>query len=73
MIYFRKFGRVPDEVLLKNGKLDPDEREVMQKHVDYGVEILGENESDLLTMAIAVVQFHHEKWDGSGYPAGGIC
>jgi len=61
---------VPDEVLLKEGKLDLDERSIMQKHVDYGVEILGENESDLLTMAIEVVKFHHEKWDGSGYPAG---
>lgn len=61
---------IPDEVLLKPGKLNPNEWEIMQKHVEYGVEILGESESDLLTMAIEVTQFHHEKWDGSGYPAG---
>lgn len=61
---------IPDEVLLKPGKLDPDEWTIMQKHVEYGVDILGESESDLLTMAIEVAQFHHEKWDGSGYPAG---
>jgi len=61
---------IPEEVLLKQGRLTADEWCIMQKHVDYGVEILGENESDLLTMALEVVQFHHEKWDGSGYPAG---
>lgn len=61
---------IPDEVLSKKGHLDPDEWKIMQKHVGYGVDILGENESDLLVMAIEVVLFHHEKWDGSGYPAG---
>jgi len=61
---------IPDEVLLKPGKLNPSEWTIMQKHVEYGVNILGESESDLLTMAIEVAQFHHEKWDGSGYPAG---
>lgn len=61
---------IPDEVLLKPGKLTPSERTIMEKHVECGVNILGESESDLLTMAIEVAQFHHEKWDGSGYPAG---
>jgi putative two-component system response regulator len=61
---------IPDEVLLKPGKLTPDEWAIMQKHVEYGVEILGVNESELLVMAVEVVQFHHEKWDGSGYPTG---
>jgi len=61
---------VPDEVLLKPGKLDAGEWATMQKHVKYGVEILGVHESDLLSLALEVVQYHHEKWDGSGYPNG---
>nr|WP_275113976.1 HD domain-containing phosphohydrolase [Psychromonas antarctica] len=61
---------IPDCVLLKPGKLNADEWAIMQKHVDYGVDILGDNESYLLRMAVEVVQYHHEKWDGSGYPAG---
>jgi putative two-component system response regulator len=61
---------VPDEVLLKPGKLNADEWITMQKHVQYGVEILGVHETDLLALALEVVQYHHEKWDGSGYPNG---
>lgn len=61
---------IPDDVLLKTGKLNQEEWAIMQKHVDHGVEILGKHESDLLGMAVEVAQYHHEKWDGSGYPAG---
>lgn len=59
---------IPDEVLLKRGKLDADEWAIMQKHVEYGVEILGDHETDLLALAVEVTKCHHEKWDGSGYP-----
>ena len=61
---------IPDGVLLKAGKLNQDEWTIMQRHVEYGVEILGKHESDLLGMAVEVAQYHHEKWDGTGYPAG---
>ncbi|GLS90584.1 two-component system response regulator [Psychromonas marina] len=61
---------IPDEVLLKPGKLDADEWAIMQKHVEYGVEILGKQETDLLVLAVEVAKYHHEKWDGSGYPNG---
>ncbi|WP_211217162.1 HD domain-containing phosphohydrolase [Psychromonas hadalis] len=61
---------IPDEVLLKPGKLDAKEWEIMKKHVEYGVEILGEHETDLLALALEVTKYHHEKWDGSGYPNG---
>ncbi|WP_372881053.1 HD-GYP domain-containing protein [Psychromonas sp.] len=61
---------IPDGVLLKKGKLDPEEWAIMQRHVDYGVNILGDHESDLLKMAVEVAKYHHEKWDGSGYPGG---
>lgn len=60
---------IPDSVLLKPGKLDADEWITMQKHVEYGVDILGrQSDSKLMQMAIQVAQYHHEKWDGTGYP-----
>jgi len=61
---------IPDSVLMKPGKLDPDEWEIMKTHVDIGVEILSGSNSDLMNMAAEVAQNHHEKWDGSGYPKG---
>ena len=59
---------IPDSVLLKPGKLDPEEWKIMQTHVDIGVEILSGSDSALMDMASEVAQNHHEKWDGSGYP-----
>jgi len=59
---------VPDKILLKNGKLDNDEWNVMISHPMMGAQIIGEHSSDLLTMAREIAQSHHEKWDGSGYP-----
>lgn len=61
---------IPDRVLLKPGKLDKDEWEIMKKHVEFGVDILGTHDAELLTMAREIAQYHHEKWDGSGYPKG---
>ncbi len=61
---------IPDRILLKPGKLDPDEWEIMQKHALYGAEILGEHASPLLQMAKEVAITHHEKWNGKGYPHG---
>jgi len=57
-------------VLLKRGKLDADEWAIMQKHVEYGAEIIGESSSELMTMSRGIALTHHEKWDGSGYPNG---
>ena len=61
---------IPDCILLKPGKLDTEEMEVMKKHVNYGVEILGGHESEVLQMAKVIAETHHEKFDGSGYPNG---
>jgi len=62
---------IPDSVLLKPGKLDDEQWEVMQSHVNIGVDILGDTSgSKLLQMAVDVAQFHHEKWNGKGYPNG---
>lgn len=61
---------IPDGILLKPGKLDPDEWEVMKTHAMIGAEILGDHASPLMQMARQVAMTHHEKWDGSGYPKG---
>lgn len=61
---------VPDSVLKKAGKLDADEWRVMQQHVEFGAQILGDQDSELLMMARTIALTHHEKWDGSGYPGG---
>ena len=61
---------VPDNVLLKPGKLDSDEWTIMKKHCEYGIEIIGEHASPLLHMAREVAFYHHEKWNGTGYPNG---
>lgn len=61
---------VPDRILLKAGPLSPEEWVVMQTHVASGVEILTKCQGCAwLRDAIEVVKFHHERFDGTGYPA----
>lgn len=59
---------VPDGILLKPGQLSTAEHGQMEQHVNYGVEIL--TDTNLPSGAKAVVQYHHERFDGSGYPDG---
>jgi HD-GYP domain-containing protein (c-di-GMP phosphodiesterase class II) len=59
---------IPDAILLKPGSLTPREREVMQQHAVYGYNILAPIISLRQTLDIAL--YHHERWDGSGYPYG---
>jgi len=61
---------IPDSILQKSGKLDPDEWEIMKKHPIIGYEILHDDESELLQMAAIIALEHHERWDGKGYPFG---
>ncbi|MDV7340546.1 response regulator [Terasakiella sp. A23] len=61
---------IPDHILLKPGKLTPDEWEIMQTHAQLGAEILADNESEMVQLARTIAISHHEKWDGSGYPKG---
>ena len=61
---------VPDGVLLKQGKLDPDEWERMKAHAAIGGAMLSGGRTPLILMAEAIALTHHEKWDGSGYPNG---
>lgn len=59
---------IRDSILLKPGKLTPDEYEVMKTHVRHGLEVV--SRSTWLRDARAVVGGHHEKFDGNGYPRG---
>ncbi|MCX6068861.1 MAG: response regulator [Chloroflexi bacterium] len=59
---------VPDAILLKPGKLTPEEWEVMHKHPEHAYKWLAS--IDFLLPALDIPYCHHEKWDGSGYPRG---
>jgi putative two-component system response regulator len=61
---------IPDRILLKPGKLDPDEWEIMRRHSEMGARILSGSESPMIRLAETIAWTHHEKWDGSGYPRG---
>jgi HD-GYP domain-containing protein (c-di-GMP phosphodiesterase class II) len=60
--------RVPDRVLNKPGPLDADERAVMRRHPAWGAETLSGVPG--LEVVATIVRFHHERWDGGGYPDG---
>jgi GAF domain-containing protein len=60
--------QVPDAVLNKPGPLDPDESEVIRCHSAWGSETLSRIPG--LEAVATIVRFHHERWDGSGYPDG---
>jgi putative two-component system response regulator len=64
---------IPDKILLKPGKLDEEEFEIMKKHTIYAVEALScdlslNTVATFINTAIEIAGSHHEKYDGSGYP-----
>lgn len=61
---------IPDNILLKPGKLDPEEFTHMKRHAEIGASILEQPRSSLVALARTIAITHHEKWDGSGYPNG---
>ncbi|MDD3147519.1 MAG: response regulator [Candidatus Riflebacteria bacterium] len=66
---------IRDSILLKPGKLSPDEFEIMKTHVMIGVKTLESirgryPDNEFLNMGINITRYHHEKWDGKGYPEG---
>jgi putative two-component system response regulator len=61
---------IPDTILLKPGKLTPEEWAIMQQHTIMGACILHGSPSELLQAGEEIALSHHEKWDGSGYPHG---
>lgn len=61
---------IPDALLLKAGKLTPQEWREMQSHTEIGYAILKDSESPYLAEGASIALNHHEHWDGSGYPNG---
>jgi putative two-component system response regulator len=61
---------IADNILLKPGRLTPDEFEIMKQHAVYGYEILKGSSSRVLQAGAAIARAHHEKFDGTGYPNG---
>ncbi len=66
---------IPDRILLKEGRLTGKERSIMMMHTVAGVETLNgiyarNSQNGFIKMAIDIAYYHHEKWDGSGYPCG---
>lgn len=61
---------IPDSILQKPAKLTAEEYEIMQNHPEMGAKILAGSKTEVLDMAYQIAYFHHEKWDGSGYPQG---
>ncbi|HAW52044.1 MAG TPA: hypothetical protein DCX54_06905 [Flavobacteriales bacterium] len=59
---------IPDRILLKAGPLTDNEREIMEKHTIYAKKIL--EQIPFMVQAMNIPQYHHENWDGSGYPEG---
>jgi response regulator RpfG family c-di-GMP phosphodiesterase len=59
---------IPDNILHKKGPLNDNEWIIMQKHVEYGVEILSKSKRKMMVVAREIAGNHHEKWDGTGYP-----
>lgn len=66
---------IPKEILQKREKLTQEETEVIEKHTDVGANLLSDLQvnndyNDFISIAIDMARFHHENWDGSGYPEG---
>lgn len=62
---------IPEEILKKSGPFTPEQREIMQHHARIGYHILNDSKATPLTqLAAEIALFHHEHWDGQGYPQG---
>jgi PAS domain S-box-containing protein len=66
---------IPDNILLKKGKLSPEEFDVMKKHTSQGREAISQIQrflasESMFSFAREIAECHHERWDGSGYPQG---
>lgn len=66
---------IPDSILLKPGKLEPQERAIIERHTVFGADTLCSirkhcDNDPLLDMSVDIAIAHHERWDGGGYPYG---
>jgi putative two-component system response regulator len=58
---------IPDDILLKKGKLNDSEWKIMKQHTAIGEKLLSGGNSKLMQTAEKIAKYHHEKWDGTGY------
>ena len=61
---------IPDAILLKKGKLNTEEYEIIKTHCAIGARILSDSQSEILQIAESIALTHHERWNGKGYPQG---
>ena len=61
---------IPDNILLKPGKLNEDEFEIMKTHTEIGYGVFKNSKRELLKASAIISHEHHERWDGKGYPRG---
>jgi putative two-component system response regulator len=61
---------VPDSILLKRGKLTPEEFEVIKGHAETGYKMLAGSGAEVVRLGALIARTHHERWNGSGYPRG---
>jgi len=61
---------ISDEILHKQGKLTPEEFEIIKTHAQTGYEMLAGSGSEVVRLGAVIAQTHHERWDGRGYPHG---
>jgi putative two-component system response regulator len=61
---------IPDQILMKPGKLDLAEWKIMKMHTVIGAKILQGSDAEFIKLGESIALSHHEKWDGSGYPNG---
>jgi len=61
---------IPDSLLLRAGSLSPEEFEVVKKHTLIGADILSRSRFPVLQLGERIARWHHERWDGTGYPDG---
>ncbi len=61
---------IPDNILMKPGKLTDEEFDFMKTHTNIGAKILADSKAEILQLAQQIAVSHHEKWNGRGYPQG---
>ena len=61
---------IPDNILLKPGRLTDDEMAVIRTHATIGEKILADSSCELIQLGAQIAAGHHERWDGAGYPNG---
>jgi putative nucleotidyltransferase with HDIG domain len=61
---------IPDGILLKRGKLNEAEMQIVRAHSNIGAELLAQSHEEHLKLAEDIARFHHEWWNGNGYPFG---